>query len=73
MTGGRRLSSIGFQHGENIRFERLRGSLQWLKRLPQIAIIAVHIVAAIYHHVVAKDDSTARMLRFWRSEKASNP
>ena len=32
-----------------------------------IALIAIHVVASIYHHFVAKDDSTAKMLRFWRS------
>ena len=33
-----------------------------------IALIAIHIAAALYHHFVAKDDTTVRMLRFWRSE-----
>lgn len=33
-----------------------------------IALIALHVVAALYHHFVARDDSTARMLKFWRSE-----
>lgn len=34
-----------------------------------IALIVLHIGAALYHHFVAKDDSTRRMLRFWRSEQ----
>ena len=33
-----------------------------------IALIGIHVFAAIYHHFVAKDDSTSRMLRFWSSK-----
>ncbi len=32
-----------------------------------IALIAIHVLAALYHHYFAKDHSTARMLKFWRS------
>ncbi len=32
-----------------------------------IALIVVHVLASVYHHFVAKDDTTVRMLRFWRS------
>jgi len=32
-----------------------------------IALIVIHVLAALYHHFVAKDDSTVRMLRFWKS------
>lgn len=32
-----------------------------------IALIVVHILAALYHHFVVKDDSTVRMLKFWKS------
>ena len=32
-----------------------------------IALIGIHIVAAVYHHLIAKDNTTIRMLRFWRS------
>ncbi len=34
-----------------------------------IALIAGHILAALYHHFIAKDDSTRRMLRFWKSDR----
>lgn len=33
-----------------------------------IALIAIHVLAALYHHFVAKDDSTRRMFKFWRSQ-----
>ena len=34
-----------------------------------VIILAIgHVLAALYHHFVSKDDSTTRMLRFWRSE-----
>jgi cytochrome b561 len=33
-----------------------------------ILLIVIHILAALYHHFVARDGSTVRMLRFWRSE-----
>jgi len=35
-----------------------------------IALIAIHIVAALYHLIISRDGTTGRMLRFWRSEKA---
>jgi cytochrome b561 len=34
-----------------------------------IALIVIHVVAALYHHFVARDNSTMRMLRFWKSEQ----
>ena len=33
-----------------------------------IALIGIHVFAAIYHHFVVKDDSTSRILRFWTSK-----
>ena len=35
--------------------------------LSLLAVIVIHMAAALHHHFVAKDDSTIRMLRFWRS------
>ena len=32
-----------------------------------IALIVAHFIAALHHHFVSKDDSTKRMLRFWKS------
>lgn len=34
-----------------------------------IALIVLHIIAALYHHFVVRDGITRRMLIFWRSEK----
>ncbi len=34
-----------------------------------IALIVIHVLAALYHLFVARDGSTERMLRFWRSSK----
>ena len=33
-----------------------------------IVLIVIHVLAALHHHFIAKDDSTVKMLRFWRSE-----
>ena len=34
-----------------------------------IAMIGLHIVAALYHLIIVRDDVTGRMLKFWKSEK----
>ena len=34
-----------------------------------IALIGIHILAALYHLIFTKDGTTGRMLRFWRSEQ----
>ncbi len=34
-----------------------------------IALIVVHIVAALYHHIIMRDDSLVRMLKFWKQDK----
>jgi cytochrome b561 len=31
-----------------------------------IALIVIHIVAALYHHFIVRDNTTSRMLRFWK-------
>ena len=36
-----------------------------------IALIVIHLCAALYHHVVAKHDLTVKMLKFWRSGELS--
>ncbi len=33
-----------------------------------IVLIAVHIVAALYHQFIVKDDTLQKMLRFWRRQ-----
>ena len=35
-----------------------------------IALISVHILAALYHHFIAKDDTTKNMLKFWTRKSA---
>lgn len=32
-----------------------------------IALIVIHVLAALYHLVIAKDDSTKKMATFWKS------
>jgi cytochrome b561 len=50
-------------------FDRLRPLHEFCTNAV-IALIVLHLLAALYHHFVARDDSTTRMLRFWRSESA---
>ena len=33
-----------------------------------IVLILIHILAAVYHHYIAKDDTTSKMLKFWTSK-----
>ena len=33
-----------------------------------IVLILIHIFAAVYHHYIAKDDTTSKMLKFWTSK-----
>ncbi len=33
-----------------------------------IVLILIHILAAVYHHYIAKDDTTLKMLKFWSSK-----
>ena len=35
-----------------------------------IALISIHILAAIYHHFIVKDDTTKNMLKFWTRKSA---
>ncbi len=34
-----------------------------------IVLIVGHILAAAHHHFIAKDDSTGKMLRFWKTSR----
>ena len=34
-----------------------------------IALIVIHILAAIYHHFVLKDSTTSNMTKFWTTKK----
>ena len=31
-----------------------------------IVLIGIHVGAALYHHFIARDHTTARMVRFWK-------
>ena len=35
-----------------------------------IALITIHIIAALYHHFIIKDDTTKNMLKFWSRKSA---
>lgn len=35
-----------------------------------IALITIHIIAALYHHFIIKDDTTKNMLKFWTRKSA---
>ena len=36
-----------------------------------IALILIHILAAIYHHFILKDNTTLNMLKFWTTKQIS--
>ncbi|MGI9439115.1 MAG: cytochrome b [Parvibaculales bacterium] len=44
-------------------------SVRWLHELCTnliIALIVIHIAAALYHHFIARDTTTRRMVTFWK-------
>lgn len=52
---------IGQEAGSAILYERVRGVHEWLT-LIAISIVCLHVAAAIYHHVVLKDNVLKSML-----------
>ena len=54
-------------HNENL-FSLIRGFHEFCTNAI-IALILIHILAAIYHQFFAKDDTTLRMLVFWKSRR----
>jgi cytochrome b561 len=48
-------------------FLRIRGLHEFCTNAI-IALIGVHIIAAIYHHFVAKDDTSLSMAKFWTTK-----
>ncbi len=62
------LFAFGDGNGEKDTFLFFRGIHEFITNAI-IALIIVHVLAALYHLVVARDGSTTRMLRFWRSAK----
>ena len=55
-----------FSHNKN-NFHLIR-SLHEFFTNAIILLIVVHICAAIYHHFLAKDDTTSNMLKFWKTK-----
>ena len=53
--------------GVENNFVALRQVHEWVTWL-LMALIAAHILAALYHWLWLRDNITQRMLRFWRSE-----
>ena len=45
-------------------FELIRGIHEFATNAI-IALITIHVLAAIYHHFIVKDDTTKNMLKFW--------
>ena len=48
-------------------FELIRGVHEFATNAI-IGLIVVHILAAIYHHFIIKDDTTKNMMKFWTSK-----
>ena len=64
------LFAFGDGAGEESTFLFFRGIHEFITNAI-IALIVVHVLAAFYHLVIARDGSTERMLRFWRSARQS--
>ena len=63
------LFSFGDGTGSEPAFVWFRGLHEVATNLI-IALIALHIAAAVYHLVFVRDGVAGRMLKFWKSEKA---
>ena len=55
-------------HNENI-FSLIRGFHEFCTNAI-IALILIHILAALYHQFLAKDETTMNMLKFWQSKSS---
>ena len=55
-------------HNENI-FSLIRGFHEFCTNAI-IALILIHILAALYHQFFAKDETTMNMLKFWQSKSS---
>jgi len=63
------LFAFGDGIGNEDSFLYFRNIHEWITDII-IALIVIHVLAALYHLFVARDGSTTRMLMFWRSRKA---
>ena len=62
--GGLELSWLSNQDEALFQFVRqFHNAMTWV----MIALIVLHVLAALYHHYVLKDNTLGRMLKFWRS------
>jgi len=49
-----------------------QGTFQWIRGVHEfstnavIFLIFIHVLASIYHHFIAKDKTTLKMLKFWK-------
>ncbi len=62
------LFSYGDGRGVEATFTYIRGFHELTTNLI-IALIGLHIVAALFHLIIVRDGVTGRMLKFWKSEK----
>jgi len=62
------LFAYGDGTGAEATFLYIRGFHELTTNLI-IALIGLHIVAALYHMIIVRDGVTGRMLKFWKSEK----
>jgi cytochrome b561 len=55
-----------FTHNENL-FSIVRNVHEFCTNAI-IALIIIHILAALYHHFIVKDETTSNMAKFWTSK-----
>jgi cytochrome b561 len=53
---------------ENIQMFNLIRGIHEFATNAIIALITIHILAALYHQFIAKDDTTLNMTKFWTSK-----
>ena len=59
---------LAFANHNNDVFKIVRGIHEFCTNAI-IALIVIHILAAIYHHFVLKDSTTSNMTKFWTTKK----
>jgi len=63
-----------FAFGDGTGAQALYDQFRWVHELATdliIAMIVLHVVAALYHLVIVRDGLTERMLTFWKSHKSA--
>lgn len=64
------LFAYGDGTGLNSDFLFVRGFHEYITKAI-MALIAFHVLAALYHGIFVRDGVTGRMLKFWQSKKAA--